>query len=64
MALVDNLGDLLDNGKGGGIVLTSVDALIDWSRGKSLWSMPTLARERSHECGSPRSWLPRIVTIS
>jgi NADH-quinone oxidoreductase B subunit len=40
MALVDNLGDLLDNGKGGGIVLTSVDALIDWSRGKSLWSMP------------------------
>jgi NADH-quinone oxidoreductase subunit B len=40
MALVDRLGDLLDSGKGGGIILTSVDALMDWSRGKSLWAMP------------------------
>jgi NADH-quinone oxidoreductase subunit B len=27
-------------GSGGGIVLTSVDALVNWSRGQSLWAMP------------------------
>ncbi len=40
MALVDRIGNALDSGKGGGIILTSVDSLVDWSRGKSLWAMP------------------------
>ncbi len=40
MALVDRLGTALDTGQGGGIILTSVDALANWSRGKSLWAMP------------------------
>ncbi len=39
MALVDKLGAALDS-SGGGIILTSVDSLADWARGKSLWSMP------------------------
>lgn len=39
MAIVDNLGESL-NRNGGGIILTSVDAVIDWSRGHSLWAMP------------------------
>lgn len=39
MALVDRIGAGLEN-MGGGIILTSVDALVDWSRGQSLWSMP------------------------
>ncbi len=39
VALVDGLGKALDR-TGGGILLTSVDSLIDWSRGKSLWVMP------------------------
>lgn len=39
MALVDKLGELLDNGPGG-VILTSVDALADWSRGQSLWAFP------------------------
>jgi len=38
MALVDRLGSALDNGSG--IILTSVDALVDWSRGQSLWAFP------------------------
>ncbi len=40
MALVDRLGESLDSGKGGGVILTSVDSLVNWSRGKSLWAMP------------------------
>jgi len=40
MALVDRIGEMLDSGKGGGIILTSVDALFAWSRGHSLWAMP------------------------
>ena len=40
MALVDRLGQVLDRGEGGGIILSSVDALADWARGKSLWAMP------------------------
>ena len=37
MALVDRIGSGIE-GLGGGIVLTSVDALVDWSRGQSLWA--------------------------
>ncbi|MDO9557803.1 MAG: NADH-quinone oxidoreductase subunit B family protein [Coriobacteriia bacterium] len=40
MALVDDLGKALDRSPGGSIILTSVDAILDWSRGKSLWTMP------------------------
>lgn len=39
MALVDRLGESL-NRTGGGLILTSVDALANWARGKSLWAMP------------------------
>lgn len=39
MALVDKLGAALDRSPGG-VILTSVDALIDWSRGQSLWAFP------------------------
>ena len=39
MALVDKLGGSLDNGFGS-VILTSVDALADWSRGQSLWAFP------------------------
>ncbi|HEY3318174.1 MAG TPA: NADH-quinone oxidoreductase subunit NuoB [Coriobacteriia bacterium] len=37
MALVDRLAKSLD---GAPVLLTSVDALIDWSLGHSLWAMP------------------------
>jgi NADH-quinone oxidoreductase subunit B len=40
VAVVDDLGALLERTPGGGIILTSVDALMGWSRGKSLWMMP------------------------
>jgi NADH-quinone oxidoreductase subunit B len=39
VALVDRLGAGLEN-LGGGLILTSVDALADWSRGQSLWAFP------------------------
>lgn len=39
MALVDRLGESLGRNPGS-IILTSVDALVDWSRGQSLWAMP------------------------
>jgi NAD(P)H-quinone oxidoreductase subunit K len=39
MALVDSIGDGLER-LGGGVILTSVDALVDWSRGQSLWAFP------------------------
>ena len=39
MALVDRIGAALDRTPGG-IVLTTVDSLVGWSRGQSLWSMP------------------------
>ncbi len=39
MALVDRLGEALDR-QSGGVILTSVDAVLDWARGKSLWAMP------------------------
>ncbi len=40
MAIVDRLGEKLDGGRGGSIILTSLDAVLDWARGKSLWAMP------------------------
>lgn len=39
MALVDDIGRTLER-SGGGIILSSVDALVDWARGHSLWAMP------------------------
>lgn len=39
MAVVDRLGTALSNGTGG-VILSSVDALVDWSRGQSLWAFP------------------------
>jgi NADH-quinone oxidoreductase subunit B len=40
VALVDSLTSALERIPGGGIILTSMDALADWSRGQSLWAMP------------------------
>ena len=40
MAIVDEIGKALERMPGGGVVLTSVDAVLDWSRGHSLWAMP------------------------
>jgi NADH-quinone oxidoreductase subunit B len=39
VALVDDIGSALDRSPGG-VILTSVDALADWSRGQSLWAFP------------------------
>ncbi len=39
MAFVDRLSEALGRSQGG-IILTSVDAVMDWSRGQSLWAMP------------------------
>lgn len=39
MAIVDRIGEALDSGPGG-VILTSVDALANWSRGQSLWAFP------------------------
>lgn len=39
MAYVDRIGAALDRSPGG-VILTSLDALVGWSRGQSLWSMP------------------------
>lgn len=40
MALIDRIGEALESGQGGGIVLSTLDSLVDWARGKSLWAMP------------------------
>lgn len=40
MALIDRIGENLDRGEDGGIILSSVDSLVDWARAKSLWPMP------------------------
>lgn len=40
VALVDSLASALQRMTGGSVILTSVDALADWSRGQSLWAMP------------------------
>ena len=37
MAIVDRIGEALDRTPGG-VILTSVDALLGWSRGQSLWA--------------------------
>ena len=39
MALVDRLGGTLDNA-GTSLILTSLDKLIDWARGQSVWEHP------------------------
>ncbi|MEI7814185.1 MAG: NADH-quinone oxidoreductase subunit B family protein [Coriobacteriia bacterium] len=39
MALVDRIGAGLES-LGGGIILTTVDSLVGWSRGQSLWAFP------------------------
>jgi NAD(P)H-quinone oxidoreductase subunit K len=40
LALVDGLTKGLESIPGGSVILTSMDALADWSRGQSLWAMP------------------------
>jgi NADH-quinone oxidoreductase B subunit len=40
VALVDALTKGLERIPGGSVILTSMDALADWSRGQSLWAMP------------------------
>jgi NADH-quinone oxidoreductase B subunit len=39
VALVDRIGESLGRTPGN-VILTSVDALVGWSRGQSLWAMP------------------------
>jgi NADH-quinone oxidoreductase B subunit len=39
VAVIDRLGEALGGGQGG-IVLSTMDSLVDWARGKSLWAMP------------------------
>ncbi len=39
MAVVDDLGAALER-SGGSVILTSLDALIDLARGRSIWTMP------------------------
>ncbi len=40
MAVVDSLAEALDRLPGGGVILSTLDSLMDWSRGASLWAMP------------------------
>ena len=40
MAGVDDVARALEKTPGGGIILTSIDAISDWARGYSLWMMP------------------------
>jgi len=40
MAGIDDVAKALERVPGGGIILTSIDAIADWSRGYSLWMMP------------------------
>jgi NADH-quinone oxidoreductase B subunit len=39
VAFIDRVGQSLGRNPGS-VILTSVDALVDWSRGQSLWAMP------------------------
>jgi len=39
VALVDEIGEKLSRSPGG-VILTSIDAVVDWARGRSLWAMP------------------------
>ncbi|GAV31187.1 NDH-1 subunit K [Coriobacteriaceae bacterium EMTCatB1] len=40
MAAIDDLAKLLEETPGGGVVLTTLDAVMNWARGKSLWTFP------------------------
>jgi len=40
MALMDDLGKSLEQSAGGSVILTSLDAVLDFTRGHSLWSQP------------------------
>ncbi len=40
MALVDRIGSSLDPGEGDSIILTTLDKLINWARGQSIWEHP------------------------
>lgn len=40
MAGVDDLAKTLERTPGGGVILTSIDAIANWARGHSLWMMP------------------------
>ena len=40
MAGVDDVARALERAPGGGVILTSMDAVQDWARGYSLWMMP------------------------
>lgn len=40
MALVDRLGTSLDSAPGGSVAVTSLDALMNWARGQSVWTHP------------------------
>lgn len=40
MAAIDDLAELLERTPGGGVLLTTVDAVMNWARGKSLWTFP------------------------
>ena len=40
MAGIDDVAKALERTPGGGIILTSIDAIADWARGYSLWMMP------------------------
>jgi len=40
VAGVDDVARVLERTSGGGVILTSLDAIQDWARGYSLWMMP------------------------
>jgi NADH-quinone oxidoreductase B subunit len=40
VAGIDDVAAALERTPGGGIILTSIDAIADWARGHSLWMMP------------------------
>lgn len=40
MALVDRFGSALERAPGGNVALTTLDGVMDWARGQSLWEHP------------------------
>jgi len=40
VAGIDDVAKTLERAPGGGVILTSIDAIQDWARGYSLWMMP------------------------
>jgi NADH-quinone oxidoreductase B subunit len=40
MAAIDDLARMLEEAPGGGIVLTTIDSVMNWARGRSLWTFP------------------------